>query len=77
MSVPVAVLRAEQATDADRATIAAGTPARALMQRAGAAAAAEIVRRYAALLSNGVAVHAGPGNNGGDAYVVAAALVRS
>ncbi|MGZ8414923.1 MAG: NAD(P)H-hydrate dehydratase, partial [Gemmatirosa sp.] len=45
--------------------------------RAGAAAAAEIVRRYAALLSNGVAVHAGPGNNGGDAYVVAAALVRS
>jgi NAD(P)H-hydrate epimerase len=44
------------------------------MQRAGAAAAAEIVRRFADRLTRGVAVFAGVGNNGGDAWVVAAAL---
>lgn len=73
----VRVLRADQSAAADRATIAAGTPSRALMQRAGAAAAAEIARRHADVLSGGVAVHAGPGNNGGDAYVVAVALARA
>ncbi len=77
MSVTVPVLRADEAAALDRATIAAGTPGRALMQRAGAAAAAEIARRYAGLLAGGVAVHAGPGNNGGDAWVVAAALARA
>lgn len=46
------------------------------MQRAGAAAAGEIARRYPGRLSRGVAVHAGPGNNGGDAWVVATALAR-
>jgi len=44
------------------------------MQRAGAAAAAEIVRAFGDEVANGVAVFAGPGNNGGDAWVVAAAL---
>jgi NAD(P)H-hydrate epimerase len=77
VSTAVPVLRAAQAAALDQATIAAGTPGRALMQRAGAAAAAEIVRRHGALLAGGVAVHAGPGNNGGDAYVVAAALARA
>ncbi|WP_284350869.1 NAD(P)H-hydrate dehydratase [Roseisolibacter agri] len=71
------VTRADEASAADRAAIDAGTPSRALMQRAGAAAASEIVRRFGALLDRGVAVHAGPGNNGGDAYVVAAALARA
>lgn len=70
----VAVVSALESAAADRATIEGGTPSRALMQRAGAAAAAEIVRRHAARLASGVAVYAGPGNNGGDAWVVARAL---
>ena len=44
------------------------------MQRAGNAAAAEIVRRYRERLGDGALVFAGPGNNGGDGWVVAAAL---
>jgi len=44
------------------------------MQRAGAAAAAEIVHTFGDAIAQGVAVFAGPGNNGGDAWVVAAAL---
>ncbi len=72
----VRVTTAAEAAAADAAAIAAGTPSRALMQRAGAAAAAELVRRYGDVLGAGVAVHAGPGNNGGDAWVVARALAR-
>ena len=77
MAEPVRVLTAAESARADAEAIAAGTPSRALMQRAGAAAAAVIARRYADALTGGVAVHAGPGNNGGDAYVVAAALART
>ena len=44
------------------------------MQRAGAAAAAEITKRFPSLLSRGVLVLAGPGNNGGDGWVIARSL---
>lgn len=70
----IPVWSAAESAAADAATIAAGVPSRALMQRAGAAAASEIVRRYHDRLHAGVVVHAGRGNNGGDAWVVARAL---
>ncbi|MEA2761994.1 MAG: ADP-dependent NAD(P)H-hydrate dehydratase / NAD(P)H-hydrate epimerase [Gemmatimonadaceae bacterium] len=47
------------------------------MQRAGTAAAAEIARRYADRLRGGAFVFTGPGNNGGDGWVVAGLLARS
>jgi NAD(P)H-hydrate epimerase len=47
------------------------------MQRAGTAAAEEISRRYAERLRRGAVVFTGPGNNGGDGWVVAGALARS
>lgn len=59
---------------ADTAAIAAGIPSRALMQRAGAAAAAEIAVRFAEVIGDGVVVACGAGNNGGDGWVVARAL---
>jgi NAD(P)H-hydrate epimerase len=70
----VHVVTAAQSSARDRRAIDSGIPSRALMQRAGAAAAAEIVREYGHALDRGVSVFAGPGNNGGDAWVVAAAL---
>jgi len=51
---------------------AAELPAGTLMQRAGAAAAAWIARRYPE--ARRIAVLCGPGNNGGDGYVSATVL---
>jgi hydroxyethylthiazole kinase-like uncharacterized protein yjeF len=72
----VFVTSAAESAARDRAAIAAGVPSRALMRAAGMAAAGEIVRRFGGrgLRRRGVAVFAGPGNNGGDAWVVAGAL---
>jgi NAD(P)H-hydrate epimerase len=71
------VTTAREAAAADAAAIAAGIPSRALMQRAGAAAASEIARRFPTRLNHPVVVYAGPGNNGGDAWVVARALATA
>jgi ADP-dependent NAD(P)H-hydrate dehydratase / NAD(P)H-hydrate epimerase len=46
------------------------------MERAGNGAAGEISRRYAEQLRDGAIVFAGPGNNGGDGWVVAGRLAR-
>ena len=73
--VPVVDAAASAALDA--AAIAGGTPSRALMQRAGAAAAAELSRRCADRLGDGVLVLAGAGNNGGDGWVIARALLAA
>jgi ADP-dependent NAD(P)H-hydrate dehydratase / NAD(P)H-hydrate epimerase len=70
----IPVVTSVEAAALDRAAIEAGTPSRALMQRAGAATATEIALRCGDALRKGVLVFAGPGNNGGDAWVVARAL---
>ena len=74
---PVRVTTADEARALDAAAITRGVPSRALMRVAGHAAASEITTRYAHNLARGVAVYAGPGNNGGDAWVVASALAAS
>jgi len=71
---PVALLRVAQMNEADRATIAAGTPGTRLMDNAGAAVAREIVKRWHA---RRVAVLCGPGNNGGDGFVAARELAAA
>ena len=73
----VRVVDAAGAAAADRRAIDAGMPSRALMQRAGAAASTEIALRFPRRLRRGVAVYAGPGNNGGDGWVVAGALAAA
>jgi NAD(P)H-hydrate epimerase len=73
----VPVLTSEESSASDASAIARGIPSRALMQRAGAAAAGEIALRFRDRLDSGVLVLAGPGNNGGDAWVVAAALITA
>lgn len=68
------ILDAAQMRAAEAQAIAAGTSAEALMARAGEQVA-EQVRRLTAGAE--VLVLCGPGNNGGDGYVAAAALRRA
>jgi hydroxyethylthiazole kinase-like uncharacterized protein yjeF len=71
MSRPV--LTAAEMRSAEADTIAAGTPAMELMERAGAAAA-EAIWRFAGPVP--ALVLCGPGNNGGDGYVIARILAE-
>src|SRR5579862_3747105 len=68
------VVTSAESAARDSSAIRAGIPSRALMQRAGAGAATEIALRFSELLARGVVVFVGPGNNGGDGWVIARAL---
>ncbi|MEO8812253.1 MAG: NAD(P)H-hydrate dehydratase [Caulobacteraceae bacterium] len=65
------ILTVAQMASADRAAIEAGTSGLVLMERAGAAVADAIAARFPV---GAAVVLAGPGNNGGDGYVVARRL---
>lgn len=68
-----ALLTTDQMARADQAAIAGGCPGYALMQAAGAGIVRVLVERFS---PRPVIVLCGPGNNGGDGYVVARLLRR-
>jgi ADP-dependent NAD(P)H-hydrate dehydratase / NAD(P)H-hydrate epimerase len=67
------LLSVAQMTEADRAAIASGIPGALLMQNAGNAVAREVTLRWS---PRPVTILCGPGNNGGDGFVAAAALAK-
>jgi len=68
------LLTTSEMAEADRLTIAGGTPGSVLMKQAGAAVAREAIRL---LPRHGrVRVVCGPGNNGGDGFVAARVLAE-
>lgn len=69
-----ALLSNSEMAEADRLTIAGGTPGSALMEQAGAAVAREAAR--VAPRHGRIAVFCGPGNNGGDGFAAARMLAR-
>lgn len=73
MNVMTALLDVDRMSEADRLTVAAGTPAAELMANAGKAVARAIQERWSA---RPVIVLCGPGNNGGDGFVVARQLAE-
>jgi NAD(P)H-hydrate epimerase len=77
MSPSIPVLTPDQSQAWDRIAAAAGIDLATLMESAGRAAAVVIADRYGQLLRGGVLVAAGPGNNGGDGWVLARALHRA
>jgi ADP-dependent NAD(P)H-hydrate dehydratase / NAD(P)H-hydrate epimerase len=71
----IELLTNDEMAEADRRTIATGTPGTALMEKAGAAVARAVLRRHPP--GSRVAVVAGPGNNGGDGFVAARHLATA
>ncbi|MCF3641104.1 NAD(P)H-hydrate dehydratase [Rhizobium sp. TRM95111] len=69
------VLTPDEMAAVDRAASASGLSSQGLMERAGRAVAAAALRRFPGGLR--FAVLCGPGNNGGDGYVAARALVEA
>jgi hydroxyethylthiazole kinase-like uncharacterized protein yjeF len=65
------ILSVAEMTAADKAAIAAGTPGIELMERAGKAVADAVAERFRI---QPTLVLCGPGNNGGDGYVIARLL---
>ncbi len=73
-SAEVILTTAEMAA-VDRAAVASGMPLKQLIGRAGAAAAEFVGHRFGR--TTRIAVLCGPGNNGADGYLAAAALLRA
>jgi len=72
----IPILTPEQSKSWDQRAVAAGIELATLMETAGRAVAVVLTERYAHLSRTGVLIAAGPGNNGGDGWVVARALHR-
>ena len=70
-SVKNCLLSVEQMYEADRRTIASGTTGLALMEAAGSAITREILKKWS---PRKTVILCGPGNNGGDGFVVARLL---
>ena len=70
------LLTPEEMAAADAATIEAGTPADVLMDRAGRAVARAAIRVAGGRYGKRALVLCGPGNNGGDGFVVARVLAQ-
>ncbi len=68
------VLTTEQMREADRRTIAAGTPGEVLMEWAGTRVVEVLEREFAPLAEQRVVIFCGKGNNGGDGLVIARQL---
>jgi NAD(P)H-hydrate epimerase len=74
MNFQTALLDVHRMGEADRLSVAAGTPVTELMGNAGIAVTAEIERRWSA---RPVTVLCGPGNNGGDGFATAWLLAEA
>src|SRR5688572_8725327 len=73
----IPVLTPEQSKAWDQLAAERGVELATLMESAGRAVAVVLADRYPQRLRTGVLVAAGPGNNGGDGWVLARALHRA
>src|ERR1035438_6210219 len=74
MNFQTALLDVRRMGEADRLTVAAGRPSSELMETAGKAVVFEIVRLWSVRPAT---VLCGPGNNGGDGFVIARLLAEA